>query len=228
MKVYLHETMRTVPGNEERYMASVLAITQRPGRAEREDHRQLGLFRTAEASGRWPMGVNLWEHSWESQAEALSLQFGDSRRDTAMEDWWQRNLHLRRGGYDRLLVPAAYTPDAAALEESGVRGRVFLQEILWLPFGKASVYLEALEERFLPSARRYRWQLVGAYRVAMRPRQVLTLFAFRDWADLAKLLAARESDADLRGWFAWRDALTDDLEELVLLPGRLNPLGIRD
>ncbi len=228
MKIYLHETMRTVPGKEEPYMAAVLSITQRPGRGDREDHGQLGLFRTAETSGAWPMGVNIWEHSWESQAHALSIQFGNAQRDTSMEDWWQRNLHLRRGGYDRLLIPTANTRDAAGLEADGVRGRVFLQEILWLPFGEAPGYLEALEQRFLPVSRRYGWQLVGAYRVAMRPRQVLTLFAFREWSEMSELLAARASDPALREWFAYRDGVVEKVEELVLLPGRLNPLGIRD
>jgi hypothetical protein len=228
MKIYLHEAMRTVPGKEEPYMASVLGITQRPGREGREDHRQLGLFRTAETSGDWPLGINIWEHSWASQTDALKRQFADAQRDTAMEDWWNRNLHLRSGGYDRLLVPTTYTLDAAGLEAAGVRGRVFLHEILWLPFGRAPEYLEAFETRFLPAARRYDWQLVGAYRVAMRPRQVLTLFAFREWSDMARLLEARESDPELRDWFAYRDRLVQELEELVLLPGRLNPLGIRD
>ena len=109
-----------------------------------------------------------------------------------------------------------------------MRGDVFLQEILWLPFGETAGYLDAFEERFLPVAGRYGWQLVGAYRVAMRPRQAVTLFAFRDWSELSALLAAREDDPDLQSWFAYRDGLVERMEELVLLPGRLNPLGIRD
>ena len=97
-----------------------------------------------------------------------------------------------------------------------------------MPLGRVSQYLEAFEKRFLPLAERYRWQLVGAYRVAMRPRQALTLFAFRDWSDMSALLEARETDAELSNWFAYRDQVVQELQELVLLPGRLNPLGIRD
>jgi hypothetical protein len=62
----------------------------------------------------------------------------------------------------------------------------------------------------------------------MRPRQALTLFAFQDWSELSDLLAARDTDPELRDWFAYRDGLVEQMEELVLLPGRLNPLGIRD
>ncbi len=227
--ILLHEIIRTVPGQEELYMASVLSLSQRPGRdATGYNHRHVGQFRTAETSGPWPAVVNLWDYGWQSLAAALARQFGDADRDTDMEDWWNRSLHLRRGGFDRILVPGASSSDPAGLAAAGVRGRVFLHEILWLPLGAVPGYLAALEERFLPLARRFHWQLVGAWRVAMRPRQAVVLFAFREWADLARLLEARESDPGLRAWFDYRDRLVQDLEELVLLPGRMNPLGIRD
>jgi hypothetical protein len=229
MLVYLHEIIRTVPGREEPYMASVLSLSGAPGRRARDDHhRQLGQFRTAETSGPFPLVINIWEHTWESQASALARQFGDAQRDRFMEDWWNRNLHLRRGGYDRLLIPTEYTLDAAGLAAAGTRGRVFLHEILWLPLGEVGGYLDALGKQFLPLARRYDWQLVGAYRVSMRPRQALVLFALRHWADLARLLEARERDPELRAWFEYRERLVQELQELVLLPGRMNPLGIRD
>jgi hypothetical protein len=229
VRVYLHEIMRTVPGREEPYMASVLSVVERPGRQRSPDHnRQLGLFRSAETSGPFPLVINIWEHSWASQAAALERQFADAQRDRGMEDWWNRNLHLRRGGYDRLLIPTAYTPDAAGLARAGVRGRVFLHEIVWLPLGAADDYLTALGQQFLPLARRFDWQLVGAYRVSQRPRQALALFALRQWSDLARLLAARAADGELRRWFDYRDGLVEEMHELVLLPGRMNPLGIRD
>ena len=229
MSIYLHEIIRTVPGREEPYMASVLSVVQRPGRHGQPDHhRQLGLFRTADTSGVFPFVINIWEHTAHSQAAALERQFQDAQRDRAMEEWWNRNLHLRRGGYDRILIPSSYTPDAASLEQAGVRGRVFLHEIHWLPLGAADDYLTALEAQFLPAARRFDWQLVGAYRVSQRPRQVLTLFALRDWGDLARLLDARARDPELRRWFDYRDRTVQDLHELVLLPARMNPLGIRD
>src|SRR5262249_47534042 len=154
--------------------------------------------------------------------------FADVDRDRSMEEWWNRNLHLRRGGYDRLLIPTAYTPDAEGLARAGVRGRVFVHEILWLPLGAADEYPDALNREVVPLPRPCEWQLVGAYRVSQRPRQALVLFALRHWSDLARLLAARADDADLRHWFDYRDRIAEDLHELVLLPGRMNPLGIRD
>lgn len=229
MNIYLHEIVRTFPGREEPYMASVLSVVERPGRQSTPDHNsQLGLFRTAETSGPFPLVINIWEHTWRSQAAALERQFADADRDRGMEEWWNRNLHLRRGGYDRLLIPSSYTLDSAGLAREGVRGRVFLHEILWLPLGAVDEYLAALDRQFLPLARRFDWQLVGAYRVSQRPRQALVLFALRHWSDLGRLLAARAHEAELCRWFEYRDRIVDDLHELVLLPGRMNPLGIRD
>ena len=41
MKIYLHEIIRTVPGREEPYMASVLSLTGRPGRGNAAQHSSL-------------------------------------------------------------------------------------------------------------------------------------------------------------------------------------------
>ncbi len=135
---------------------------------------------------------------------------------------------MRRGGYDRWLVPTDYSPDVSTLREAGVRGRVFWHEILWMPMGAVDAYLEAIGERFLPAAKRFGAQLIGAYRVALRPRQVLMMLAFQEWDDLAGLLEARECDPELRDWFAEREARLQDVEELILQPSRVSPLGIRD
>ena len=45
-----------------------------------------------------------------------------------------------------------------------------------------------------------------------------------EWSGLADLLAAAENEPDLKEWFAYRERTITDNEELVLLPGRINPL----
>ena len=110
--IYLHEIIRTVPGREEPYLASVLSLHYEPARRGR-GHPAFAQFRSAGTSGAWPCAINIWENTWAGQAADLSRQFQDAQRDTAMEDWWNRNLHLRRGGYDRLLIPASFSPTLA-------------------------------------------------------------------------------------------------------------------
>ncbi len=226
MAIYLHEMIRVVAGREEEYMASVLSLGSLPGRKRAGGHaEQVGLFRAAEHSGAAPLVVNLWEHGgWGSLAAALSRQFEDAERDEAMERWWRANTDLRRGGEDRVLLPTCYTRDRAALARDGVRGRVFLHEIARTALGGVDAYLERLGETLLPAAPRLGWQLVGAYRVAWRPREAVSLWAIEDWPRLGELLSARSSDPRLREWFEYRERVVEEVEEALLLPGRMNPL----
>jgi hypothetical protein len=234
MLVNLWEIIHTVPGQEEPYMTSVLAASDR-GRQSRGEPvdadrypMQVGLFRTAEVSGTWPKVINLWgPREWRQLVSDLKRQFTDAR-DVDMEDWWNRNLTLRKGGFDRVLVPAGFSPDPGQLQRARTKGRVFLHDLAKLPWGEAPNYLARLEREFLPAAERHGWQLIGAYLVAMRPREVLTVWGMREWQVLADLLAAAETEPDLAEWFAYRAQVLTENEELVLIPGRINPFYSAD
>jgi hypothetical protein len=224
--IYLHEIIRTVPGREEPYLASVLSLHHEPTRGGR-GHPAFAQFRSTGTSGAWPCAINIWENTWAGQKEDLVRQFQDAQRDVGMEDWWNRNLHLRRGGYDRILLPARYSPALADLEARRVRGEVFLHEIVWLPFGEPERYLDAVERDLLPALERLGLDLVGAFRVAMRPRQVLTLLGAREWANLAALFERADRDPDLKRWNDYRAVKIEHAEELLLLPARHEPLARR-
>jgi len=226
--VYLHEIVRTVPGREEPYLASVLSLQHDPTRGERRQHPVFAQFRSIQTSGAWPYGINIWENTWASQTQNLVGQFLDTRRDVSMEDWWNRNLHLRRGGYDRILIPAPYSPTAEELQSRKVTGEVFVQEILWLPFGEPRRFLDEVEQRLVPILERYGLDLIGAFRVAMRPRQVLTIVGARQWSDLAAMLSAPSTpDSELQRWRDYHDGTVEHAEEMVLLPARHGPLTAR-
>ena len=227
MTIFLHEIIRTVPGQEEPYMASVLSIVEAPSRMEEERDGQLGMWRTAEASGPWPKVVNIWQHAgWHTLFQNLRRQFTDVQRDSPMEEWWQSNLHLRTGGYDRVLLATGYSPSGnQAIAEQGIKGRVFLHEIHALPMGEPAGFLDRLGKEFVPAAEGYGWSLVGAYRVAWRPREALTIFAMSEWSDLARLLQSRESDSALKSWFAYRDGIVQNTDEMLMMAGRLNPMA---
>ena len=229
MTIWLHEIIHTVPGQEEPYMASVLSLQFTPERKGEDvrHHATLGQFRSTGTSGIWPKVINIWEHGgWDRLVRNLSQQFTDKARDTEMEDWWNRNLTLRRGGYDRVLLGASFSPDADSLEREGWRGRIFLHEIIKVPWGKRDEYVARLGRDFVPVAAKYGWKLVNASTVAMRPREVFTLFGVQRWGDLARLLEARSSDARLRQWFAYREATVTRSEEMVLQPGRHDRLRL--
>ena len=233
--IYLHEVIFTVPGREEPYMSSVTSLHYDPVRLgeaqsagiDGEHYRAFAQFRTAQTSGPFPNVINIWEMDWKTLARALEVQFQDKARDTGMEDWWQRNLHLRRGGYDRVLIPAAYSPDGAQLSKRNVRREVFLHEVVWLPFGEPERYLGELEQKLLPAATKLGVELIGAWRVAMRPRQVLTVFAAPEWSKFAQFVAAAEDDPGLRAWRDYRNKQVVRCEELVGLTARNNANAVR-
>jgi hypothetical protein len=223
--IYLHEIIRTVPGREEPYLASVLSLRHDPSRDDREAHPPFGQFRTVDASGPWPAAVNIWENTWAGQTEALQRQFQDARRDVSMEAWWNRSLHLRRGGYDRILLPAPYSPTGADLRARSVTGAVFLHEILWLPLGETDRFLAEIEAQLVPALTRHGLDLIGAFRVALRPRQVLTIVGAREWDRLTGYLAAATRDADLRRFLEYRAGIVEHLDELLLIPARHDALA---
>jgi hypothetical protein len=222
----LHEIVRPGTGQEEAYMTSVIANRTRPGERQ-EFQRPIGNFRTVETAGAWSRVINLWEFfGADGYVRNNMRQFQDQGRDELHEDWWNRNINLRHGGFDRVCVPTPFSPDLNRLREQGIRGRVFLNQILQLPFDEPEAYFERLGAEFLPAAGRYGWHLFGAYSVLWCPREVVTLWAFPEWANLSSLLAERRSDPDLRRWFDYHDRLVAGSVEFLLLPARVNPLGI--
>jgi hypothetical protein len=224
-KSYTHEVMYVTPGQEEPYIACVLGLLVRPHEGWHQPRDpQFGLWRTTEISGQWPKVINIWESpSWEERANSFKHQFLESE-DAFFEEWWNRNLTLRSGGFDRQLSPAPFSPDTAELRRSGIHARAFLHEFVRVPFGEAPEYLDRLNRDFRPAARERGWQLVGAFTVTLRPREVLTIWAIDDWTAFGALLAAKNAP-DLKDWFAYRDSVVSCSEEMPLLPGRVNPLG---
>jgi hypothetical protein len=152
-------------------------------------------------------------------------QFLDAKRDVAMEEWWNRNLHLRRGGYDRLLIPADSSPTRAEVREREITGEIFVHEIVWLPFGEPARYLDRFGAEFAPALEAHGLDLVGAFRVAMRPRQVLTLIGASEWSRLGSLLDAATRDPGLRKWHEYRASTVEQAEELMLIPARHDALA---
>jgi hypothetical protein len=227
--IYLHEIVKSPSGREDAYAASVLSLRYEPDRATRKDrHWALGQYKSIGIAGNWPCAINFWEHSWESQTNALRAQFQDSGRDTTLETWWNRNLHLRSGGFDRILLPAAYSPTRTELRPRFRQWKVYLHEIAWIPPGEPVRYLQKLEQEALPVAEQLGMHLAGAFRVAMRPGQTLTLLAADEWKTLANWLNALATDERLREWRRYREEVITRSEALMLLPVRHDPTGPRN
>jgi len=222
MPIYLHELVNTVPTRSENYLDSMAEYHgSHDSRAGKRD-TMLGLWTVIEATGTWPLGVNLWQpRTWDDQADALVRQFEPRAQDPKLKAWWLGNLNLRTGGFDRLIESTDYTLDVAGLRAKGVGGKLFLHQIIGLTPGRVEEYLDAFGQEAVPALEAAGAQLVGAYRVRLSNHEALTILAFRERADLARYLHEWHAGAPvspLRKWREREDRWVRRKETLIMRP----------
>lgn len=218
MALYLHELVQSVPGRTEDYLDSIAkhhgASSARFGRKD----AVLGLWSVIEASGTWPLAVNLWQWGdWETAAANLQRQFEPEAQDPELKRWWLANLDLRTGGFDRVIESTSYSPDVEALRRRGLTAKLFLHQIVGVVAGRVEELLTALGEEGVPAAEAAGAELVGAYRVRLRNDEALTLFAFREPSDLARFQTAwYDCQTALGRWRAHEDRWVRGKSTLIL------------
>jgi hypothetical protein len=220
---YLHELVNVVPTRAEDYLDSMAQHhgVQRQARGEAKNS-MLGLWTVLEASGTWPLAVNLWQNeTWERQAQALQSQFEPRAMNPELKKWWLANLDLRTGGFDRVVESTAYSHDVAGLRARGVEGVLFLHQIVRVGAGRVAEYLDAFGSEGVPAAEAEGAQLVGAYRVCMYDHEAIVILAFRAASDLARFQRAwhggTPGDA-LRRWRSREDTWVRGKDTLLLRP----------
>jgi hypothetical protein len=221
--LYLHELVNTVPARSEDYLDSMAEYHGRHRTISGRKDTMLGLWTVLEATGSWPLGVNLWQHAtWDEEGEDLTRQFEPRSQDPELKQWWLTNLHLRTGGLDRLIEPSAYTLDVAGLRQKGVGGKLFLHQIVKLTPGRVEEYLAAFGEAGVPALEAEGAQLVGAYRVCLCNHEAIVILAFREPADLARLLRGWHEDGQpgsmIRQWREREERLVKSKESLLMRP----------
>lgn len=215
--LYLHETIDIVGAGQQAYMDSV---------AERARHsagqgisRLFGTWKVIGSTHRWPRVVNLWEmDGWEHWAQALERQFLPAQTDPDLAPWWKAATQWRRGGFDRILEPTAYSPSMAQLRAQGLKAWVCLQTIVRLAPGRRGKYLRAIGDTLRPLLEAHRVRLMGAYAVPMRSDEAVLLWAAPDFRSLCGLYARRADDAALQDWRTRITPLRRKWEMLWLVP----------
>ena len=220
MPLYLHELVQSVPGRTEDYLD---AIAEHHGRSSQRIGRKdgvVGLWSALDATGSWPLAVNLWRWgSWQDAAANLARQFDGAAQDPQLKRWWLANLDLRTGGFDRLVESTSYSPDVAELRARGVAGELFLHQIVTVEPGSVEEYLHAFGADGAPAAAEQGATLVGAYRVRMRDHEAITLFAFAAAADFARFQESwYDPSTPLGRWRDAEDRWVRGKESLVLKP----------
>jgi hypothetical protein len=225
-KVYIHELIDIVGQNRAKYMHHMTANWGPIGRTER-DMLCVGVWGTVGSTERWPETVNLWElEGWQGLAANFRHEFaGPKLQDPSLEQWWAEAANYRSGGYDRILVPAQYTPTLEEAIERGIRGEVYTHETVRVVPGQAKAYLAMLEQEWMPIASRLGLQLVGAYRTAMvNDSEVIVICAVDTWERWADIEAAIDDDVSIGRWRRRIEGVAIDWRAKLLVDSELNPL----
>ena len=214
--VYLHETIDIVGTGSEAYKTH----TGRLGTGRRDGGAPLvGTWQQSGSTGAWPKVVNLWEmRGWDHWAEILERQYTRaSGQEASLKTWWTEATKYRSGGFDRILVPAAYSPTRADLVAAGIKGVACLQEVATLEAGAAAGYLGAVGTRRRRAMQRRGLALVGAYHTAMRDTEAILLWNVPTWEHFTQYLHSAETGRSERAWHAAARRWRVDYRETLLV-----------
>ncbi len=225
-RVYIHEFIDISGHNRAAYMHHMTANWSPTAQVERH---QLcyGVWSLLGSTGAWPQVVNMWEEEgWAGLADSFEIEaVGAGAQDPKLEKWWAAAAKLRRGGFDRIMVPAPWTPTIEELCAGGVRGVAYAHELVKVRPGSAAEFLERARDLAAPVLATYGWQLVGAFTTAMADDdEALLLWALPTWRAWADGETAHTTDTAV---VKWRDAARDIVtswHRILLVDAPLSPM----
>ncbi len=182
-KVYIHEQIDVIGHNRAKY---VHHMTANWCPIAREERNQLcyGVWSVVGSTGAWPQVVNMWElDGWEGlEANFAHELVGSGAQDPSLVAWWAEAASLRRGGFDRIVVPEPWSRPIDELCAAGAGGAVYAHEIIRVAPGRAPVLLRGLYEVGRVRAADLGVALLGGFRVAMADdAEAVVLWSFPDW-----------------------------------------------
>ncbi len=219
---YIHEFIDIRGTNRANYMHHMTANWSPNAQ---EDRKQLcfGVWAVVGSTGPWPQVCNIWE---EPGLDGLARSFdeentGPGLQDPKLEKWWKRASEFRRGGFDRILLPAPWMPTITQSLDAGGRSVASAHEIITCQPGTAPAVLDLVREKAVDVYAELGWDLVGAW--AMRDDdEVILLWNLRDWA----AWSSGEKAQDGAGILGWRTAAREhatDWQRILLAAAPLCP-----
>ncbi len=175
--LYLHEVVDIVGQGQYEYMEH---LWKDPVQRMPEMTTLQGSFYVcAFGGGRWPQVINIWDvgtegwTGWAKNVDRLNLK----RRRAFYGDWWDEAAQWRTGGFDRLCGAVPGCPTTEEIAERGVRGTLFVHEILQVRAGSALEFLAAVVEERVPMMRGHGHEPTGIYEVVDNPHEVVMVWA---------------------------------------------------
>ena len=223
-KVYIHELIDIIGHNRANYMHHMTANWS--PQAQRDRHQLCyGVWGTVGSTGRWPEVVNIWEEDgFDGLARSFRGELGHpTLQDPKLAEWWARAASFRRGGVDRILVPAPWTRTVEELCADGVRGEVYAHELVSVARGSAWEHLELVREQGTAAVARFGWTLAGAWATTgCDDAEVVLVWAIPRWDDWAAFESAQRDD-DQIAWRRAADANVVRTERALMVDAPLSP-----
>ena len=227
-KIYIHEFIDITKHNRAKYLQHITANWTPVGIRER-NMLCFGVWATVGTTERWPEATNLWElDGWMGLADNWEIEYENPKhQDPSLEEWWAQAADMRAGGWDRILIPAAYSPTIGEAIEQGIKGRVYYHEVIRITPGQANTYLAMMEQEWLPVAQELGMTLCFASRSAMvNNSEVINIWAMENWRAWARVEIAYESDPRVAQWRAQTRGVALDWRNKLLSPAPLNPMNL--
>jgi hypothetical protein len=166
-----------------------------------------GSFYVCSAGGgRWPQVVNIWDvgtqgwTGWAANVDRMNLK----RRKAFYGDWWDEAAKWRTGGFDRLCGDVPGSPSTEEIAAQGIRGTLFVNEILTVRPGAALDFLGVVVEERVPLMREHGHEPTGLYEVLSNQHEVVMVWA-TDIPSQMRMRASRDAARGLND-----DAAPDD------------------
>ncbi len=225
-RVYIHEFIDIIGHNRANYMHHMTANWS-PLAQEQRKQLCYGVWALLGSTAGWPQTVNMWEHeNWDGLAESFGTEtVGSGAQDPALMKWWSKASEFRKGGFDRILVPAPWTRTITELCADGVRGAAYAHELVRVRPGTAAELLERARDASAPALGRYGWELVGAFTTAMvNDDEAMLLWAIPSWAQWSAGEQAHTTDDDLVAWRSEIGEIVTSWHRILLTDSPLNPM----
>jgi hypothetical protein len=140
---------------------------------------QGSFYVCAAGGGRWPQVINIWDigslgwRGWASNVDRMNLK----RRKAFYGDWWDEAHKWRSGGFDRLCAGVPGSPNTEQIKQEGIKGTLFVNEILSVRPGSALDFLAAVVEQRKPLMAEYGHRATGLYEVTSNQHEVVMVWA---------------------------------------------------
>lgn len=158
---------------------------------------QGSFYVCAAGGGRWPQVINVWDvgslgwTGWARNVDRMNLK----RRKAFYGDWWDKAAQWRTGGFDRLCAGVPGSPTTGEIRARGIRGSLFLNEILTVRPGTQLEFLAAVVRERVPFMAEYGHVPTGLYEVASNQHEVVMVWA----TDIPSQVRLRQSRDRTRG-----------------------------